>query len=213
MTLEGVDGLQGNLMHLRNLYRLGLRVVGITWNYANWAADGVMEPRNGGFTFQGRKLLQECEQLGIILDVSHLSEQGFWELEEHTYRPFIASHSNTFAVCPHPRNLQDSQINAVISRNGIMGITFVPWFVAQGGTVRIEQILPHIEHVCSLGGEHIIAFGSDFDGIDKKISGLEDAGQYDRLVTVLQQHYTENQVKAFLYGNMANFLHTQLPAE
>lgn len=88
LSLEGVDGLQGKLWTLRLLHRLGLRLLGPTWNHANWACDGAMESRGAGFTKAGRQLVTECETLGILVDVSHLSDRGFWELAERAGRPF-----------------------------------------------------------------------------------------------------------------------------
>lgn len=207
LTLEGLDALAGNLTHLRILYHLGVRCIGLTWNYANWAADGVMEPRKGGFTKKGRLMLKEIETMGIIVDVSHLSVTAFWELVEIYKKPFIASHSNAHHICPHPRNLSDDQIKAIIACKGMMGITFVPYFVENTkGTVEISSILKHIDHVCALGGESHIGFGSDFDGIEHWIKDLRDVGQYGNIIDALCKNYSESQVEAFLYGNWRNFM-------
>jgi len=213
LSLEGVDSLHGSLAYLRILYRLGVRIVGITWNRANWAADGVLEPRKGGFTAAGMELIQECNRLGMILDVSHLSEKGFWELIEASRRPVIASHSNASAVSPRLRNLSDAQILSLIQTGGVMGITFVPPFVSEEQPVPIDRILHHIDHVCALGGQCHIGFGSDFDGIKEWIVGLEHAGHYDRLVNVLLQHYREEDAKLFLHGNWFRYFMEQLPEE
>ena len=125
----------------------------------------MLEQRNGGFTERGRQLIEQCHRTGIILDVSHLSQAGFWEMAELTQGPVIASHSNAYSICPHPRNLSDEQIRALIALNGMIGITFVPWFIRSGvERVTPEDVLPHIEKICELGGEKHIMFGSDFDG-------------------------------------------------
>ncbi|WP_338043572.1 dipeptidase [Paenibacillus hamazuiensis] len=211
LSLEGVDVLAGNEMYARIVYQLGVRFAGITWNYANWAADGVMEPRKGGFTLRGKKFIKECNDLGIILDVSHLSVKGFWELAELSQKPFIASHSNALAVCPHPRNLNDEQIKAIIKADGTIGITFVPYFVRSEGPARITDILRHIDHVCSLGGADHLGFGSDFDGIKEWVHGLEHAGRYGNLVDELCKHYKASEIEAFLWGNWYRFLEKNLP--
>jgi membrane dipeptidase len=212
LTLEGVDALLGNMANVRNLYQIGVRSIGITWNYANWAADGIMEPRKGGFTLKGKRLIREMEQLGILVDVSHLSVKGFWELVEMYPKPFIASHSNSLELCPHPRNLSDDQIKAIIRRQGLMGLTFVPYFVQSNQPVQIKHLLKHIDHICSLGGESNIGFGSDFDGVDQWIEGLEHAGKYENLVEVLCKNYKEDQVAGFLYKNWHHFLIKNLPS-
>jgi membrane dipeptidase len=187
--------------------------VGITWNRANWAADGVLEPRKGGFTSAGMDLIQECNRLGLIMDVSHLSEKGFWELIEASRKPVIASHSNASKISPRLRNLSDIQIGSLIQAGGVMGITFVPPFVSEEQPVSIDQILLHIDHVCALGGKRHIGFGSDFDGIREWIVGLEHAGLYDRLVNLLLKHYREEDVELFVFGNWYRFYMEHLPDE
>ncbi|MCG7376850.1 dipeptidase [Paenibacillus sp. ACRSA] len=211
LTLEGVDGLEGNLFYLEICYRMGVRIVGITWNYANWAADGIMEQRGAGLTEKGRQLVQRCNQIGMLLDVSHLSEKGFWELADLSERPFIASHSNSFTVCPNVRNLKDDQIRAIITRDGRIGLTFVPWFVKQEGDVKIEHLLPHIEQICSLGGQHHLMLGSDFDGIPTYIEQLEHAGHYPNLINTLCKHYDESLVRGWIWGNGMSYLSKNLP--
>ncbi|MFD0698304.1 dipeptidase [Paenibacillus sp. GCM10027628] len=212
LTLEGLDAIAGNLTYLRILYHLGVRSVGLTWNYANWAADGVMEPRRGGFTLKGKRMLKELETMDIIVDVSHLSVKAFWELAELYGKTFIASHSNAGRLCPHPRNLSDEQISVIIQKQGQIGITFVPYFVEASRTpVQISQLLTHIDHVCSLGGENHVGFGSDFDGIEKWIEGLRHAGDYENIIEALCKNYKEAQVERFLYGNWRRFMLANLP--
>lgn len=213
LSLEGVDGLEGNLFYARLLFELGVRFLGLTWNYANWAADGVLEQRNGGFSEQGKKLIDWCNDSGMLLDVSHLAPAGFWELAERSNRPFIASHSNAAAVCGHPRNLSDEQIGALVAMDGRMGLTFVPCFVTEGGLARAVDVLRHIEHVCSLGGSRHIMFGSDFDGIESWVEGLEHPGKYAEFAELLLRHYPEDEVKGWLYGNAQSFLANYLPAK
>ncbi|WP_114499218.1 dipeptidase [Fontibacillus phaseoli] len=214
LSVEGADGLEANLHYLKLCYERGVRCLGLTWNFANWAADGILEPQGGGFTPQGVELVQACHQLGIILDVSHLSVKGFWELAEvaeEAGKPFIASHSNAYRVCPHARNLRDDQIREIIALDGRIGITFVPWFVKKAPVVTSSDILPHLEHICSLGGERSIMFGSDFDGIESHIEDLRHVGQYANLAELLLRHYPEDLVKGWLSGNVLSFLRTWLP--
>ncbi|WHX51456.1 membrane dipeptidase [Paenibacillus woosongensis] len=214
LALEGADGLEGNLHYLQVCFELGVRLLGITWNHANWAADGILEQRNGGFTLKGVQLVELSHQLEMILDVSHLSQKGFWELVELSAaarRPFIASHSNAYAVCDHVRNLHDEQIQAIIRMNGRIGVTFVPWFVHKGGAPSSKHLLPHIEHICALGGEHHIMFGSDFDGIEEHLSDLDHCGRYLDWAEMLLKHYPERLVRGWLYDNAVRFLRTWLP--
>ncbi|CAH1211239.1 membrane dipeptidase [Paenibacillus sp. JJ-223] len=212
LTLEGVDGLEGSLFYLQLCYEMGIRIVGLTWNYANWAADGVMEQRGAGLTEKGKALVGRCNEIGMLLDVSHLTEKGFWELTELSKRPFIASHSNSYEVCPHVRNLKDDQIRAIVARNGRVGLTFVPWFVKQADEVHMEDLLPHIERICTLGGAQHLMMGSDFDGIPTYIHGLEHSGKYPQWIEVLLKHYDEHVVRGWMWDNAINYLHEQLPS-
>jgi len=211
LSLESAGGLQGEWWALRLLHRLGLRLLGPTWNHANWACDGAMEPRGAGFTKAGRQLITECEKLGILIDVSHLSDRGFWELAERATRPFFASHSNVRSIVRNPRNLTDDQIRAIIKVNGVIGITFVPWFAASEDPARIEDVLRHVEHVCSLGGEKHVAFGSDFDGISRHVQGLEHPGRYPELIEAMQRRYSEAFVQDIAERNAIRFLTMNLP--
>ncbi|MEF2965131.1 membrane dipeptidase [Paenibacillus sp. M1] len=215
LSIEGADGLEGSLHYLRLGYERGVRFLGLTWNFANWAADGILEPRGGGFTPEGVELVKTCHELGIMLDVSHLSIKGFWELAamaEKAKIPFIASHSNAYSICSHTRNLRDDQIAAIIALGGRIGITFVPWFVKSASEVKAEDILPHIDHICSLGGEGNIIFGSDFDGIETHIGDLRHAGQYAQWGEMLLKYYPERLVKGWLSGNALSFLRMWLPS-
>jgi membrane dipeptidase len=210
LSLEGADGLQGKWWALRLLHRLGLRLLGPTWNRANWACDGALEPRGGGLTAAGRRLVRECESLGILLDVSHLSERGFWDLADLASRPFFASHSNARAVTPHSRNLTDDQIRAIIAVDGLIGVTFVPWFLTNREPASISDVLRHVEYICSLGGAKHVAFGSDFDGIDRHPAGLAHPGEYPALAEALSRRYPEGTVRDFLEGNAYRFLRKYL---
>jgi membrane dipeptidase len=210
LTLEGADGLEGNLMYLRIAYELGVRTLGITWNDANWAADGIREKRGGGFTDAGIRLVKECDRLGLPLDVSHLSVNGFWELMDLSDQPPLASHSNVLALCKHPRNLADDQIRALITTGGRIGITFVPFFLRSDKQVAsIADVLRHLDHICALGGVSCVGFGSDFDGINEWVWGLEHPGGFEQLENELHKRYTSQEVEGFLRRNWLSYYHAR----
>ena len=211
LALEGAEGLEGSISALHLLHRLGLRMLGLTWNDANWAADGIMEPRGGGLTRAGRELVRACNELGIIVDVSHLSERAFWDTIEQSARPVVASHSNVRSVCAHPRNLADDQIRAIIDAGGLIGLTFVPWFVRDGGTVGPEDLIPHIEKVLELGGERHLALGSDYDGIDRHVRGLDGPRGTAEFLDMLAGRYGDGLAENIARGNAFRFLSNQLP--
>ncbi|XQY93587.1 dipeptidase [Metabacillus sp. HB246100] len=200
LTLEGCDAIGDQMENLHILYRLGVRSVGLTWNYANLVADGVQEKRNGGITNFGREVIGCLNNYKLWTDVSHASERSFWEALEIANHP-IASHSNAYSLCPHVRNLKDEQIVALFKKQGMIGITFVPFFTSLNEHPKVGDVLNHIDHLCSLGGEHQIGFGSDFDGIDITIEGLDDFTYYENLHNELLKHYTVSQVEGFTYLN------------
>lgn len=191
LTLEGAEAVEADVVKLETLYRLGVRWVGLTHNPANAVADGVGEERGAGLTHFGKKFVAELNQLYIGIDVSHLSEKGFWDVVELSAQPIFATHSNAKAVYPHRRNLTDDQIKAIIAKDGMIGITYVPYFTAGTVPVTIKELLLHIEHILSLGGEKHVGLGSDFDGISDTIQGLSNSSETYNLINQLQKHYSE----------------------
>lgn len=201
LTLEGVEPIGNDLGKLRLLYQLGVRSVGLTWNHANLAADGADETRNGGLTLFGKEIVKFHNEHKILTDVSHLCEGSFWDVIELAKYP-IASHSNARALCDHQRNLRDEQAQALFVKGGMLHITYVTMFIKkEEGEVTIPDLIKHIDHFCALGGEKHIGLGSDFDGINTKIVGLEHAGDSQNLINELLKHYSEDQVRGFAGEN------------
>jgi membrane dipeptidase len=202
LFLEGAHPLEGSLTYLQTLYRLGVRGMGLTWNFRTEAADGCEEPRPSGLSLFGRQVIKEMNRLGMMIDVSHLAEPGFWDVMELSESSVIASHSNTMEYCSHKRNLTDEQIRALIKKESVIGLSFVPYFnTSEKRTVWIDDLLRHLDHVCSLGGADHVGFGSDFDGIDKTFGDLSSAGKYQLLVEELLKRYSEAEVRKFMYEN------------
>lgn len=201
LTLEGADAFGNDLMKLRQLYRLGVLSLGMTWNNANLCADGAGEPRGGGLTLLGKEVVKLNNEHHVFTDVSHATERGFWDMIELADYP-IASHSNARALCDHRRNLYDEQAKALLNKKGLIHVVFNPPFINRGGEqASISDIIKHIDHLCSLGGEKQIGFGSDFDGISSFVDHLEDASTYPNLINELLKHYSEEQVKGFAHQN------------
>nr|WP_010282260.1 dipeptidase [Bacillus timonensis] len=204
LTLEGCDAIDQSIIKLQTLLRLGVSSVGLTWNYANFVADGIAEPRGGGLSSFGKEVVEEHNKALIWTDVSHLSIKGFWDVMEVADFP-IASHSNAISICNHRRNLQDEQIQALIKKNSMIGITFVPQFLTNHGNATIDDVLKHLDHICSLGGENHVGFGSDFDGITDTTRGLENFSGYESLIDYLLKFYSENQVKNSCFTILSEF--------
>lgn len=201
LTLEGCDCIGSDILKLKTLLRLGVTSVGLTWNFANQVADGALEERGAGLSRFGKKVVSTLNMEKVWCDVSHLSERGFWDVMELADHPF-ASHSNAYALCPHPRNLRDEQIGALIKRESVIGVTFVTEFLSGKTNAGITDVLRHLDYICALGGENHVGFGSDFDGTEHFVTDLEDAGCYSNLANELSKYYSSIQVENFLYGNM-----------
>ncbi|OEH94132.1 dipeptidase [Bacillus solimangrovi] len=203
LSLEGVDAIEGNVLYYKTLLRLGVRSVGLTWNDANLAADGILEERGAGLTSFGKELVELNNEYHIWTDVSHLSERACWQVLELAKKP-LATHSNVKSLCNHPRNLTNEQIKMLIQQNGRIGLTFVPQFLRNDENASISDLLRHLDFVCRLGGEDYVGFGSDFDGIDVMTKGLENYRCYENLINQLLNYYTVNQVNKFLFENLAS---------
>lgn len=205
LTIEGVDFFDGDskLWHL--FKEFGVLCIGLTWNFANAAADGLYEDLGRGVTDFGKEIITLNNTHKIFTDVSHLTEHSFWDVMEYADYA-IASHSNAQAICSHKRNLNDAQLRAMIAKNAPIHLVFCPEFIVDGGAATMKDIVTHIDHICALGGKHLIGFGSDFDGITDTIPGLENAGTHQNLVNELLQHYTEADVNGFAYANFLDRL-------
>jgi membrane dipeptidase len=160
LSFEGADPLGRNVELIRTFNRLGLRVVSLTWNRANLYAQGLAEDTQSGVTSLGTELLSLMDEVGIVLDLTHLSPSSFWSALSKFKGPVMASHSNAFGVCSHPRNLADDQIRAVAERGGLIGLNLVPRFV--GGDDLLEGVVQHAEYIRKLVGLQCLALGPDF---------------------------------------------------
>ncbi|MCG7343354.1 dipeptidase [Sporosarcina sp. ACRSL] len=200
LTLEGVDCIGNDMQKLSILRELGVLSIGLTWNNANLAADGVGEERGAGLTAFGKEIIQFCNENNILSDVSHLSERAFWDVMDIAHFP-IASHSNSQTLCTHRRNLTDEQATELFKKNGLIHVVYNPPFVVEKGDASISDLIAHIDHFCSLGGVHQIGLGSDFDGISEKITNLEDASMHPALINELLTRYSEDEVKGFAFQN------------
>ena len=204
LAIEGGESLEGDLAVLKVLYRSGVRLLTLTWNYRNEIADGLYESRTGGgLTEFGIKIIEEMNKLGMIIDVSHLSEAGFWDVIKFSKSPIIASHSNCFNVCSHWRNLKDEQIKAVADKNGVIGITYVPAFLTKDERKAIiEDVVRHIDYIVKKVGIDYVGLGSDFDGVENLPLDLEGIEKIPNITAeLLKQGYKEEYIRKILGGN------------
>lgn len=205
LSIEGGDCIGDSLENLDYFYSQGVRCLTLTWNYSNSIADGILSEEGRGLSNFGRKAVQRMNSLGMMVDVSHLSEKGFFDVLEIAEKPFIASHSNTRKYCNNKRNLTDEQIKEIIKHKGCIGVNFYPVFLTDGQSANIYDIIKHTEHILSLGGEDNVGFGSDFDGIDCLPCGIDGAESFEKIINeFLKLGYSEELLCKICYDNFIN---------
>ncbi len=191
LTVESVgntvDFTSDDIVALR---QIGVRMMSLTWNNDNPLCGGI-ESNRKGLSEKGIQVLEQMEKCNMMLDVSHMSDEGFFDALKIYKKPVCASHSNARAVCDSRRNLSDEQIKAIIASGGVIGINFFPDFVG-----KRELVLKHIEHIVSLGGAKNIGIGSDFDGIDTCYRDLSHTGCIAHL---FEEMISKNYLKQFVY--------------
>lgn len=203
LTIEEGGIIKKDLSKLRNLYRLGVRLVTLTWNFPNSIGYPNCKDkyRGKGLTDFGKEAVKEMNRLGMIIDVSHLSDAGFNDVAAISTKPFIASHSNAREIRNHPRNLTDEMIKTLSSCGGIMGINFSADFLDGSKISRISSIIKHIKHIRDVGGIEIISLGSDFDGISCDLE-IQDFSQIGKLIdSLFSEGFTTEEVEKICYRN------------
>jgi membrane dipeptidase len=219
LSFEGLDPLGNDPSLLKIFYRLGVRAVGVAWSRRNYAADGcnfseAREGQKGGLTRFGVEVIEEAERLGMLLDISHLNDEGVSDLVKFTKKPFIASHSNCRALVPVMRNLTDEQIKLVASRGGVIGMNGCSAFVSArgGGNIGPADLALHIDHIVKLVGDDHVGLGldccdrlADFHKGPVSVEtydSIRDHSQLPELVAVLlEKGYTDESVKKIIGGN------------
>ncbi|GAB6098577.1 dipeptidase [Halanaerocella petrolearia] len=203
LSIEEGGVLQESLANLRNFYRLGVRAITLTWNYPNQLGypNSKLEYREQGLTNFGKQVVREMNRLGMLVDVSHLSDQGFWDVAHLSEESFIASHSNARAVRDHSRNLTDDMIKIIANQGGIIGVNFVTDFLGGSKVSKVEDIVRHIKHIKQVGGSDVIALGSDFDGTDSQIE-ISNISEIDKLIHALEKNgFSGVEIEKILFKN------------
>ena len=185
LHLEGAEALDPMLTDLVDWYREGLRSLGLVWARRNVFAEGVPfrfpgSPDTGpGLTIAGVRLVEACNDLGIVVDLSHLNEKGFWDVAGITTAPLVATHSNAHALCASTRNLTDRQLDAIGTSGGVVGVNFAVGFLREDGTnvedTPLTEIVRHVSYIAKRIGIDHVAFGSDFDGavVSHEVGGIQ----------------------------------------
>lgn len=208
LTIEEGGVLRGKIEYLRIFYRLGVRLITLTWNYPNEIGFPNCEEtyRHRGLTEFGQEVVHEMNRLGMIIDVAHLSDQGFYDVARLSAKPFAASHSNARSMTDHPRNLTDDMIKTLANKGGIMGLNFANGFLGTSPISKIADMVRHLSHIRNVGGADVLAMGTDFDGIEPQLE-IETMGEIGKLADALQKaHWTGEDIEKLFYKNALRFI-------
>ena len=207
LTVEEGAVCKGSVEVLRDLYRLGVRMMTLTWNFENELGYPGTTAKNRpgkdpGLKERGIEFVREMNRLGMIVDVSHLGDGGFWDVVKYCDGPFVASHSNARAVCGHTRNLTDEMIRALADKGGVMGINFCADFLREKNGGSIEDMIRHMKHIKTVGGIGVLGLGTDFDGISNEPE-VKDASQMPLLAQAMERSgFTSEEIDAVFFGNV-----------
>lgn len=215
LHIEGAEAIDPDLDMLEVLYRAGLRSLGIVWSRPNAFGHGVpfrypSSPDIGpGLTEAGERLVRACNRLGIVVDVSHLNEKGFWDVVRLSQQPIVATHSNAHVLCPVSRNLTDDQLRAIRDSGGMVGVNFAVSFLRRDGhnhaDTPLATIVEHVDYLLERLGEDGVGFGSDFDGATVP-EELGDVAGLPRLIALLRERYDEATLRKLCTDNWLRVL-------
>ncbi|MBP2630106.1 MAG: Zn-dependent dipeptidase, microsomal dipeptidase [Firmicutes bacterium] len=203
LTIEEGGVIKGRMANLRNFHRLGVRLMTLTWNYPNEIGYPNFEWKyqKHGLTAFGKEVVAEMNRLGMIIDVSHLSDQGFYDVASRSQQPFIASHSNSRVMTNHPRNLTDDMIRILAEMGGVLGLNFAATFLGDSPTSKIEDMIRHVKHIYKVGGIEALAIGTDFDGTAPNFD-IRHVGEMDYLKDALKKNgFTMSELDKIWYKN------------
>ena len=216
LHIEGAEAIDPDFHALDVLYAAGLRSLGPVWSRPTIWGEGVpfRYPSTGdtgaGLTEDGKRLVKRCGEMGVMIDLSHLNEKGFWDVAELSPKPLVATHSNAYALCPHARNLTDAQLDAVKASDGMVGLNFAAGFLRADGQMRpdvpLEQMIAHLDHMIARMGEDHVGLGSDFDGAVIP-EAIGDVAGLPKLIAAMRGHgYSEPLIEKLAHGNWMRVL-------
>ncbi len=220
LTIEEGGVCLGNIEFLRNFYRLGVRMMTLTWNFKNEIAtpnidylsitreqiknEGVKPNTTDGLTEFGIEVVKEMNRLGMVIDCSHLGDKGFYDVIKYSNKPIVCSHSCARSICNHVRNMTDDMLLKLKENGGVVGINYCHDFIKEEKTLAtVKDIVKHINHIKDLIGIDYIGLGSDFDGIGNSDIELKDASMMNLLIQELEeQGYLKEEIDKICYKNV-----------
>lgn len=203
VTIEEGEAIEGNLDKLRYFKEQGVSLMTLTWNYENHIGypNYQYKYQSNGLKSFGIEVVEEMNRLGMLIDVSHISDGGFWDVIKYSKDPIIASHSNARVSWNHSRNLTDEMIKALSNKGGVTGINFCNDFLGNNEISSIADMVRHIKHIKNIGGIDCVALGSDFDGIENEVE-IKDASEMGNLAFALEKEgFTQNEIEKIFFRN------------
>ncbi len=205
LSVEGADLLDCDPDRIGTAADWGVRLLNPVWNHPNVLCGTNKHDTDRGLSQQGRDFIRRLEEHAIYADVSHMSDPGFWDLIGMTHRPVVASHSNSRAVCPHPRNLTDDMFRAIRDSGGVVGINLYSAFVGQTGSM--EDLVAHVEHFLALDGEKTLCMGGDLDGCETLAAGMKGVQDVPQLHEALAARgYSKDLLEDIFWNNLMRLL-------
>lgn len=203
LSIEEGAVLEGKIENLKKFYDIGVRMMTLTWNYPNEIGfpHNVGLSKEKGLTSFGKEVVQRMNDLGMLVDVSHISDAGFYDVADIATKPFIATHSNARQLMNHSRNLTDDMIKVLANSGGVTGLNFFHSFLSQDSETKIAYIINHMKHIINVGGIDVLAIGTDFDGINSEVE-IADISEMDKLVRELErERFTCDEIEKIYYKN------------
>lgn len=214
--IEGAEAIDPDLHTLEVLYQAGLRSIGPVWSRNTIFGHGVpfRFPSDGdigpGLSDHGLRLVKRCNELGIMIDLSHLNSAGFWDVARHSDKPLVATHSNVHSICPHSRNLTDDQLAAIKDSEGMVGLNFAVAFLREDGRmideVPLTQMLRHLDYLIEHLGENHVGLGSDYDGaiVPTELTSVADLPNLRQ--AMVNHGYSDTLITKLCHGNWLSVL-------
>ncbi len=207
LSIEGAEGINCDPGLLEQAWNMGVRMISLTWNHENVLAG--WHGTDVGLSDQGKEFVRRAQKLGMLIDVSHLSDRGFFDLCDITEGPIVASHSNSRAVCNHSRNLTDDMYKQIIATGGTVGLNMFAEFLTEDEACNMDTVLRHIDHFFSLGGEKHLSLGGDLDGCDRLPEPMTGIDGYRYLIDAMLSHgLSEETVTNICFHNFMEVFQT-----
>lgn len=208
LSIEEGGAINGKIDNLYKIYEKGVRLITLNWNYENEIgySHNLEIYKNRGLKLFGLDVVEAMNKLGMIIDVSHLNDGGFYDVAKVSQKPFIASHSNARTITNHSRNLSDDMIKVLANKGGVMGINFCNTFLGDSSISTIDEIANHIKYIINIGGIDVVAMGTDFDGIPNRVEIENISEMYKLEYKLFKLGFKEDEIEKIMYKNALRVL-------